>query len=97
MTDIVTPNCPLCGLEPYDHLLDNLAPMAFCANDNCRVFSWDMRDSAEQFHANAVLIVLNASHSDAPVAQPADAPALEALEQRGFETRRGHTPEEGNP
>ena len=47
---IKSPACPRCGYGPEACLPSG---QAFCGNDDCQVFTWQITDTAEEFEANA--------------------------------------------
>jgi hypothetical protein len=53
---IRTPYCPWCGEPPRAALS---AQQAFCGNDDCQAFMWDMTQTAARLLANVHVIDLD--------------------------------------
>ncbi|GAB2733135.1 hypothetical protein [Nocardioides pakistanensis] len=63
---LACPHCPVCGWAASMMIAPNVHPMAFCANDDCRVFQYDPTQPAVQVLLGASVVV-EEQHADGTI------------------------------
>lgn len=66
---IKSPVCPLCSEGPLAALPGG---QAFCSNDDCPAFTWQITDTPEEYRRNAVAVRITRTNPDGTVEDVTD-------------------------